>query len=250
MDTKSFHVLLDKAQRLAAQPLDVFPEYDALDKALVGDVPVPEEFITSDDEKVFLKRLITEIDSYYSLNKRLPTLVELRKQFPVGPLEPSLEKLRAGLIARGLPTYQQGEQSGGLDPEFVLAVRLILDFSDTRSRAAKIKEAGLTTKRFSALMKDPAHKEYYASLVKESFTEEVKTTALVELARGVERGELPFIKHFQELTGEYRPNAHQVANLQMIILGLMEILARHVQPEILNVVATEIDTLMTKELTA
>jgi hypothetical protein len=189
------------------------------------------------------QELLTRLDSSFWMDRKYPPVGILRSEFPNVDIESFLQEIEPALAARGLPPYKVEPRVGKneLDGHFVLACNLVLDFADSRSLAAKLKELGLTTRKWNALLKVKKNKEYFQKRVDEMFDEDVKTEAKVALAKLVAAGDLNTIKYFHEFTGIYRGEAQTVAQLQQIILILMEILAKHVSPAVLMTVAEEIE---------
>jgi hypothetical protein len=189
-----------------------------------------------------LQELITRLDSSFWMERKYPPVGILRAEFG-DAIDELLPQVEAPLAARGLPPYKREEKKdpNALDGHFVLACNLVLDFADSRSLPAKLKEVGLTTRKWNALLKIKRNKEYFQKRVDEVFDEDVKTEAKVALAKLVAAGDLNTIKYFHEFTGIYRGEAQTVAQLQQIILILMEILAKHVSPAVLMTVANEIE---------
>lgn len=143
------------------------------------------------------------------------------------------------LINRGLPTYDSHVQR--IDLNFSLAVTLICDISDKRSIAAKLKDAGLTTRQWEGFLKRKSHYDFFNSRLTRVWDEEVEQKAKLGIIRSVEAGDLTAIKYFHEYTDRYRPQDQQLINLQIIITGLLEILAKHLTKDVLITVAAELE---------
>ena len=143
------------------------------------------------------------------------------------------------LINRGLPTYDS--KTNRIDLNFSLAVTLVCDISDKRSLAAKLKDAGLTTRQWSGFLKRRSHYEFFESRLNRVWNDEVEQKAKLALMRSVEAGDLTAVKYFHEYTDRYRPQDTQILNLQIIITGLLEILAKHLNKQQLTAVAAEFE---------
>lgn len=143
------------------------------------------------------------------------------------------------LINRGLPTYDS--PTNRIDSNFALATTLICDISDKRSKAAKLKDAGLTTRQWTGFLKRRSHYNYFTERLQRVWNDEVEPNAKLAISRAVEAGDLTAVKYFHEYTDRYRPQDQQVVNLQLIITGLLEILAKHLTKELLQTVASELE---------
>ncbi|MET0786342.1 MAG: hypothetical protein ABWY25_06510, partial [Paenisporosarcina sp.] len=148
-------------------------------------------------------------------------------------------ELEEVLINRGLPTYDS--PTNRIDSNFALAVTLICDISDKRTKAAKLKDAGLTTRQWTGFLKRNSHYNYFQERLNKVWNDEVEPNAKLAISRAVEAGDLQAVKYFHEYTDRYRPQDQQIVNLQLIISGLLEILARHLSKELLQIVATELE---------
>jgi hypothetical protein len=122
----------------------------------------------------------------------------------------------------------------------VLAVGLIVNVHDKRAVAAKLKEANLTTKQWTNLLRVQENRDYFQSRLNEIFDEDAQSDAKVALHKLIVAGDLQAIKHFHELQNIYRPQANAQQNLLVALQGIMEILAKYVSPLILSQVANDI----------
>jgi hypothetical protein len=62
------------------------------------------------------------------------------------------------------------------------------------------------------------------------------------LARLIQKDDLQAIKYYHELTGRFKPQlSENNMNLQFMIITLLEILVKHVDPSIIDVIATELE---------
>lgn len=193
---------------------------------------------------------VSFVERYFHIHKKLPDRRAFEIQFrglKDNILPTSLEdwqhlllSLQEPLTARGLPVYDVPPQY--LQPNFVLAVGLVVNVHDKRAIAAKLKEANLTTKQWSNLLRIDANREYFQSRLNEIFDEDAQSDAKVALHKLIVSGDLQAIKHFHELQNIYRPEHNVNQNITLALQAIMEILARHVAPTILSQVANDIRT--------
>jgi hypothetical protein len=148
-------------------------------------------------------------------------------------------ELEEVLLNRGLPTYDSPPNR--IDSNFALATTLICDISDKRTKAAKLKDAGLTTRQWTGFLKRRSHYNYFQERLNRVWNDEVEPNAKLAISRAVESGDLQAVKYFHEYTDRYRPQDQQIVNLSLIISGLLEILAKHLNKELLQTVATELE---------
>ncbi len=161
-----------------------------------------------------------------------------------------LERVNAALEKRGCslisppkpkPEPQPRKPKDLLDATFVLAVDLLSDITDKRSKSAKLKAAGISTMRFDKFLDKPNYRDYFLGAM-----DRVRAKAVVSgdlaLIRNVENGDLQSIKYFYELTGKYRGEQETVTNLVLLLAKVMEVLAKHVDPAVLQTVADELES--------
>ena len=219
--------------------------------------PIPQKFLPTfekrDETKLetfwpklklldFRKEAITFIETFYFTHKSLPNLSDfvsrfspIPPDFPKGPAdwEDFLLNIQEPLQARGIPSYETPLDY--LEPNFVLAVNLVVNPYDKRAVAAKLKEAGLTTKQWTGFLRQDKHQAYYRKRLDQIFDEDTQNDAKLALQRLIQAGDLQAIKHYHELQNIYRPQDNN--NVQAILLAIMEILTLHVEPSVIGKVA-------------
>jgi hypothetical protein len=190
------------------------------------------------NDNPFRADLLTSIETYYYTNKKLPTTKELGLHFKSHPecpkyythWAPLLDDIADSLSNRGIRPYNTTDEY--VDPKFAWAVSLVVNILDKRTIPAKLKEAGLSTKRYY---------EYFQNRLDEVFDQDVKNDAKLALARAIQNGDLQAVKYYNELKNIYRPETQTAQQMVAVVLtAIMEILATHVSSEILNRIAVEI----------
>jgi hypothetical protein len=216
-----------------------------------ANLPTPTEPLL-DPDKELLDEIVTQIEIDYWRTSAYSAQEDLEYRFRINgdklkELSPRINKV---LRTRGLPVVKFVDQyissankvpEADLNKTFVVAVNLICDTLDKRSRSAKLKLLGLSSKEFNAYLKNPAHREYYVLRINNSF-KDADESAKLSLIRNIEAGDLQSIKYYYEFTGIHDPNKETVVNLNKIINLLMEILIRHVTPDVIEAVGREFDT--------
>jgi len=192
---------------------------------------------------VLREELIVFVETFYLAVGSLPVQSDFLSKFPAETLPQDVDEwkellisLQQPLVARGIPPYETPLEY--LEPNFVLAVTLILDAQDKQSIAGKLKKAGLTTRQWQAMLKKKQHMEYYRKLVEDAFDLPTQMETKVSLRTLIANGDLQAIKYYNELRAIYRP---QQSNQELVhvLHVVMEILAKIVSPEQLSMVATE-----------
>ena len=197
------------------------------------------------------RNLKTEVIDYlseiYNQNGKFPSIRSLDNHIKSRGYKPPQDwndyladaELEEVLLNRGLPTYDSPPNR--IDSNFALAVTLICDISDKRTKAAKLKDAGLTTRQWTGFLKRRSHYNYFQTRLERVWNDEVEPNAKLAISRAVEAGDLTAVKYFHEYTDRYRPQDQQIVNLSLIVSGLLEILAKHLSRELLQTVATELE---------
>lgn len=194
----------------------------------------------------FKKNALGFIESFYEENSKLPNKNDFRKVFSPAELPSSKEaweefiiEIQEPLIARGIRPYELPQSF--YEAQFVLACNLICDPLDKRAINAKLKEAGITTKQWKNFLNEEKYLSYYRKCVDKIFSNQTQITAQRNLTQLVENGDLQAIKYYEERQNIYRPQREQnyTEVLLSMITAMMEILAKHVTPDVLNKVALE-----------
>ena len=154
-------------------------------------------------------------------------------------------KFKKSLEIRGwdCPAYQKTAGpvvKKHLDPFFCVAVELLLDIADKRSKTAKFKAAGISSIKFNKLLDDEKHRKYWLKQL-EAAKAKAATSADLSLMRNVEAGDLQSIKYFNDFTGRFTEGESVTLNFIALISKIMEVLAKHVDPAVLTAVADEIE---------
>jgi hypothetical protein len=193
----------------------------------------------------FRREAITFVETHYFKYKSLPAISDFKQHFADTPnLLPESPKawddfflsIQEPLQNRGIPSYET--PLNYLEPNFVLAVSLICNPYDRRAIAAKLKEAGLTTKQWTGFLRQDHYQEYYRQRLDDIFNEDMQQEAKLALTHLIQAKDLGAIKHYHELQNIYRPN--NTNQVQVILQAIMEVLARNVDSSILSRVATEL----------
>lgn len=204
-----------------------------------GQVPIPSQQV---DELVIT--IATYLEVQYWTKNVYPPILELLTRYKLSStqFDNLLEPINDVLKKKDLPLYISAKKRlpGDLDPRFVTAVSLICDTLDKRSRAIKLKEVNLSTKRFNAFLKIADYKAYYLSRVNEAFVG-ADESAKLALVKNIESGDLQSIKYFYEFTGQHNPQGDMFLVLQKLIALFTEILVKHVDPKIVDTVLSEFE---------
>lgn len=207
--------------------------------------------VFNDSSTVSYRDVVIYLNTHWWLEGTHPTLDEVLKSFPGLERDDLLAmqpNIAAALQKQGVPpvgffssensklTPKKVKPEDLLDPQFLIACNLFADSMDKRSRAAKLKELGMTSQQFKAHLRTKRNRDYYEKVMKAEWGEfnEVAKAALI---RNADAGDLQSIKYGMELNNTYRPNQELLLNFGILVGKLMEILQGYLSKDQLLEVA-------------
>lgn len=153
-----------------------------------------------------------------------------------------VESFRKALIHRGIP-LDSGKSNDLLTlPQLNLANKL-LNIHDVRSTREKLQETGVTSQQYHAWLRQPAFRTYLQKRGEELFAsnDHEAYTALLGAVRGQD---VSALKLFFEMRGIYNPKLQVDVNIEVVMVRVVEIIARHVRdPLVLQAIATDLESL-------
>lgn len=207
-------------------------------------VETPQKIVQEEVDKDLVRRILTFIETRSWFDESYPRLREIAEHFGLpGQVirkryMPEVNRL---LATRGLKLFDEKTPVGELDPFFVMAVNLLTDVSDKRSKNLKLKTLDKNARWFDQQLLKKENREFFQLRVDQSFAQSSQQ-AKISLAKLVEQGDLPSIKYYHEFTGIHDPNKEINNNLNKLISLFMEVLAQHVTKEVIEAVSREFDT--------
>lgn len=195
----------------------------------------------------FKLNLLGFCEEFYHENYRLPTPKELQLRFRGHKECPQfledwperILEIRDLLEVRGIDVEQS--PVGDLDPRFVTAVHLILNYNDKRTLPAKLKSLNISTASWSAWLKKPHYRAYYRKHGDLIFNDEFQAEAQRSLMASVSSGDLQAVKFYYEVSGAYRPQESATQQvISQLMLGLFEVLAKHLPANQIALIGAEI----------
>jgi hypothetical protein len=126
-----------------------------------------------------------------------------------------------------------------LTAEQVAAVNLVLDYSDKRPLATKLRGIGVTTTQYHNWKKNPHFANYMNERSEGLLGAHAPETDAALLGQ-VTRGNMRAIEYVNAMTGRYDPRAQSEVNVGAIMVRLVEVIQRHIKdPEIIRAIAAE-----------
>lgn len=230
-----------------------FKELMSLD--IPNTIVTPKNLGEVDDDLV--RKLVTELNFRYLMKGGYPKLDELKEHVPelhdLGSeeLQELFTKVNEILEeARDCPPYQISFKEMRIaDPHFVAACNLIFDVGDKRSLAAKLKDVGLTTRRFNNLLRIKLHRDYYQELIDKTLNVDVWDQGRLALANNVVNGDLPSIKYFAELQGKFvQQREFDPRVITYMMQSVLEVILRNTDSVTARKIADELEEVAVKQL--
>lgn len=150
-------------------------------------------------------------------------------------------EVRQALIARGVDLTPESSREL-LTPTQVIVANLVMNVNDKRSVREKLAMVAVSTQQYQAWLRQPAFSGYLRKRAESAFasTDHVAYQSLISL---VEEGDRDSLKLFFEMRGIYNPKLQVDVNIEMVVVRLVEIVAKHVtDPAVLEAIAMELET--------
>ena len=202
--------------------------------------------------------LLTFLEQYYLTQQGLPSSsvlgsLGLDEVLYLGALKKP--EFRDALEQRGvpskifagvLPTTSDEKVSSwkdhSLSEEQLLCANAVLDSTDNRSRRKKLAELGISTQKYEQWMRDPVFSSYLRTRAEALLVDSAHESHLALVDR-VKSGDVSAIKYYNELTGRYVQASSRngsSTDVRMVLLRVIEVLQRHLEPETLAIVGHEL----------
>lgn len=193
--------------------------------------------------------LISYIEQKWHQDGKFPNPEIIENKFDVDIRDLILNKavFKKALDNRGIryPNYALGDiDLEDLSNEQVSAVITILNLEDKRTRAAKLKDLGLTVQQWNGWMKDPKFVEFLQETSAKNFHAALDK-AHEGLTRSIERGDVNGIKLYMELTGRHNTATPTMQNVQVLLQRVVEVIQKHVKdPQLLRAIGEDFERVM------
>lgn len=149
---------------------------------------------------------------------------------------------RQALIARGVDITHDSAKDL-LTPTQAMLANMLLNAHDARSVREKLELLNISTQQYQAWLRQPGFSQYLRKRAEFAFAA-TDFQAYQSLSTLVEEGDINGIKLFFEMRGIYNPKMQIDVNIDLVIVKLVEIVAKHVaDPEILQAIANDLETI-------
>lgn len=204
--------------------------------------------IPESDPKV--DNLVAYLETQYWMEGGYPFFDDLRQEtgYTESQMRQTLLRASSILTQRGLPSYALPpgpedsifkEWTSKYDPRFVLAANMISNVTDKRSVSAKLNEIEVTPAEWDGWLTNDSYYKYYKLLVETRWSQ-LDEIAKLGIIRGVHMGDLKTIQYYHEFTGKHVQTTAIQVNIGSVLQRVVEVLATHLSPDMLNTVANEL----------
>ena len=187
---------------------------------------------------------------YYWRHNKVPTPVDLKLEFRYTVSDESYSKFLAKpenflhLMNRGVPLPQ--EVVPRLKPKQLELIRVLLDPANKPTLSQKLKQCEVSSLQYQNWLNEPL---FAAILYEETnkATHQARTAVFKALTNEASAGNVPAMKLYLEMSGEYTPKQQLVGSEQefkQLTLKLIEVLKRHVDEQTLLVITSELEEVL------
>lgn len=192
--------------------------------------------------------LVFFIERFHASTGQSPTDAQLNQRFKLTP--ELLENFKANplvlksLKARGINYPAAADK---FTAEQMHAAAVMLDMVDRRSDEKKLRDLGITTRKWSQWLLDDEFAAYLADR-----SEKLLANSLPEahkgLLKGVRNGNVAAVKTMYEVTGRYRPNEEVQIDVRRVLHTFIEIIQKYVKdPVLLHNIAMDLSQVASAE---
>jgi hypothetical protein len=188
-----------------------------------------------------LPAVVSIVETEWHLFGKVPTAHEVGKR--LGIHQSHVEKILDSPEAKARLKKRGITNDTFLTPEQVAAANVMLDYSDSRSQAAKLRSLGVSSQTWQGWLSSPQFSRYLKTRAENLLDDVGIAEGHTALLKQVGRGNIQAVKLLYEVTGRHRDSAS--LNVEFFLQRVIEIIQRNVDdPATLAKVAEEFKTLM------
>jgi hypothetical protein len=194
-------------------------------------------------QSISVPAVVAIVEHEWNLHSRIPSPEFIANLFgsKVEPVQSAMSspEFTIALERRGITT----ESVNFLSAEQVAVANVMLDYSDVRTQAQKLKAAGVTTQKWQAWQANPIFSRYLKSRAENLLEQVGVVEAHTALLKQTSKGNVQAIKLMYEVTGRHRDSTS--LNVEYFLQRVLEIIQTHVrEPGTLNNIADDFKTLL------
>lgn len=173
------------------------------------------------------------------INQRFTGLTpEILHNFKTNPL------VLKSLKARGINYPAAADK---FTPEQMHAAAVMLDMVDRRSDEKKLRDLGITTRKWSQWLLDDEFAAYLSDRSEKLLANSIPE-AHKGLLKGVRNGNVAAVKTMYEITGRYRPDEEVQIDIRRVLQTFIEVIQKFIKdPILLHNIAMELSNIASAE---
>lgn len=135
-----------------------------------------------------------------------------------------------------------------LSDKQIAVINTVLNYADTRSLQKKLLDLNVSPATYYGWKKQKRFADFMRARSEELFGDAMPEVHK-SLAERASSGDIRAAKLFYEVSGRHTGiNKEEVANMKLLLVRLIEVLQRHLDPDTMRIVANEISALVKPEL--
>jgi hypothetical protein len=170
--------------------------------------------------------VLTWMEYEWNLTGKVPTAASVAKALDTNPrvLEIHLSdpKFVERLKRRGIPV----ESPDILTPEQLSVANVMLDYTDSRSTAAKLRACGVNSQTWQGWLSNPVFHNYLKNRAEQVLDHVGVSEAHTALMKAVSKGNVQAVKLLYEVTGRHKDSTS--LNVEFFLSRVVEIISTHV----------------------
>lgn len=183
------------------------------------------------------------IEEWWLRREEFPPVGAFNNFWPDFDLQAALrhETFLYALDQRGIKLPSPDDK---LTSEQIAAVATLSNFTDGRSRSAKLRDLGITPAKWQGWLKNKHFKQFLHELAGNNFMDNVDAVqeGLLNAAR---KGSTDAVKLYMEMTGRYTGQSQEVMNIKIILSRLLEAIQMHVKdPNVIREIGIDFELIM------
>lgn len=139
------------------------------------------------------------------------------------------------------------KESKALSPRQIIVANLMLNLHDKRSEREKLHEVQVSPQQYSAWLRQPAFVEFLRKRGEALFSAS-DFLAYKSLINNVKAGDNKALELFFSMRGIYNKSVNVNLNIDVVLTQVIEIVARHVTPQVMNLIAAELEQVIEAEV--
>lgn len=186
-------------------------------------------------------RILTYIEDQWLRKELFPSLAEIARKTHIDQVKVvdalSSDLMKRALEVRGIPLFDDMDQ---LSEKQIVAINLVLNPSDQRSIAMKLKAIGVSPQTYAGWKRQKVFMEALRNQGEKLFGQ-TQPEIHASLIKQALQGDIQAIKYYNQMSGRFdSAKSVQDVNIHFVMTALLEVIQRNVKdPQALENIANE-----------